>query len=125
VAVNLSGVFNSDIKLVLVVNENISDVHLGDAQLSLWAFSLASHVEAQSFLGASHIAEGSARVVVWTLGLKGHTAGDFSVGPNLSLEGLDRENLILEKHGVFIDSFLNSLVLSGKGSNCSIKTQKR
>jgi len=55
--------------------------------------------------------------VIWTLRFKSNAASDFSVWPDLSLEWLNGENLILEEHWVIFDSLSDSLVLSGKGGD--------
>lgn len=44
VAVNLSSVLNANVELILVVHEDVSDVHLGNGELCLRTASLAGHV---------------------------------------------------------------------------------
>ena len=97
-AIYLTSVLYSYVELVLVVDEDITYVHLSDGELSLRSFTLTCHVEWESFLRAGDVAEGSARVVVGSLRFEGHTASDLSVRPNLALKRFYGENLILEKH---------------------------
>ena len=59
-AIDFAGVFYADIELILIVDEDVANVHLGDAKLCLRAASLPGHVECESFLAASDVAEGSA-----------------------------------------------------------------
>jgi hypothetical protein len=117
VAVDLACVFNTYSEFSLIVDEDITNVLFWKRKLSLWAFTLSSHVQCESFFRASGVAERGARVVIWTLWLEGDTAGDLSVWPDLSLKWLNCEDLILEKHWVIFDSFSDTLVLSGKSSD--------
>ena len=112
VAVDLPGVLNADIELVLVVDENVSDVHLGDTQLCLRAAALPSHIQGEALLAAGDVAEGGAGVVVGTLGSEGDAAGDLCVGPDLPLQWLYREDLVLEEHRVFIHRLTDRLILA-------------
>lgn len=60
--------------------------------------------------------------MVGALWSEGHAAGDLGVGPNLSLEGFNGEDLILEEHGVVIDGLLDGLVFSCQGGHRPILT---
>jgi len=117
VAVDLTCVFNSNSEFSHVVDEDITNVLFWKRELSLWTFTLSSHVQSKSFFRASCVAERGARVVVWTLRFESDAACDLSVWPDLSLKWLDGENLILEEHWVILDGLSDSLVLSGKGGN--------
>jgi len=103
VAVDLTSVLDADGKLFLEVNEDVTDILLWKGKLGLWTFTLTCHVQSESLLGAGGVAKGSARVVVWTLWLESHAAGDFGVWPNLSLKGLDGEDFVLEEHWIVFD----------------------
>jgi hypothetical protein len=96
VTVDLSGVLDANCELFLEVDEDISDILLGEGELSLGTLTLSGHVESKSLLRASGVAEGSARVMIWALRLEGHAARDLSVWPNFSLQRLDREDFVLE-----------------------------
>jgi hypothetical protein len=117
VAIDLACVFNSNSEFSHVVDEDITDVLFWKRELSLWAFTLSSHVQSESFFRASGVAERGAGVVVWTLRFESDAAGDLSVWPDLSLKWLDGENLILKEHWVIFDSLSDSLILSGKGGD--------
>jgi len=117
VAIDLACVFDTYSEFSHVVDKDITNILFWKRELSLWAFTLSSHVQSKSFFGASGVAERGAWVVVWTLRFKGNAASDFSVWPDLSLEWLDGENLILEEHWVILDGLSDSLILSGKGGN--------
>lgn len=110
-AVNLSGVLNTDSEFFLEVHEDVADVLLWKRELSLRTLALAGHVQGKPLLRAGGVAESGARVVVWALRLEGHAAGDLSVWPDLALEGLDGENLILEEHWVVLNCLSDTLVL--------------
>lgn len=117
-AIDLASVFNSDSEFFLEVDKDVSNILLRKRKLCLWTLALASHVEGQSFLRTRGVAESSTRVVIGTLRLECHTASYLSVWPNLSLEWLDGEDLVLEQHRVIIHSLADALVLSLKSSNC-------
>ena len=116
-AIDFTSVFNSDGKLFLEVDENVSNVLLRERKLSLWALSLACHVQGQSLFRASGVAESCARIVVGTLRLEGHAARDLCVWPYLALEWFDGEDLILEEHWVIVHSFADALILSLESRN--------
>jgi len=117
VAIDLTSVFNTNSEFSLIIDEDISNVLFWKRKLSLWSFTLSSHVQGKSFFWASGIAERCAWVVIWTLWLEGNTASDFSVWPDLSLKRLNCENLILEKHWIIFNCLSDSLVLSRQSSN--------
>jgi hypothetical protein len=50
VAINLTCVFNADSELSLVIDEDVTNVLFWKRKLSLWAFTLSSHVQSKSFL---------------------------------------------------------------------------
>ena len=111
-AVDLASVLNADSKLFLEVDKDVSNVLLRAGELVLRALALSCHIEGQSLLGASRVAEGSARVVIRALRLEGHAASDLRVGPDLPLQRLDRENLVLEEHRIVFDGLADPLVLA-------------
>ena len=80
-------------------------------------FTLTSHVQCKSFFRTGGIAEGSARIVIGALRFESHAASDLSVWPDLSLKRFNGENLILEEHGVVINSLSDALVFSSKGGD--------
>ena len=128
-AVNLTCVLNADSKLYkmnqlntktylfLEVHEDVPDVLLWERKLGLWTLALASHVEGEPLLRARGVAEGRARVVVRPLRLEGHAARDLRVWPNLALEWLYCEDLVLEEHGIVIDGLSDALVLARESGN--------
>jgi hypothetical protein len=85
VAVDLTGVFDTELERFLVSDKNVADVHFCDGELSLRALALTGEVESQAVLVAGHVGEGRARVVVRALGSEGHTASHLSVGPDFAL----------------------------------------
>jgi hypothetical protein len=116
-AVDFTGVLDADGELFLEVDKDVSNVLLGKGELGLRTLTLPSHVESKSLLRASGVAESGARVVIWALRLEGHAASNFCVWPDLSLQRLDREDLVLEKHRIVLYSLADSLVLSLEGSD--------
>lgn len=116
-AVDLTGVLDADCELFLEVDKDVSNVLLGEGELGLRTFTLPSHVESKSFLRAGGVAESSARVVIRALRLEGHAASDLGVGPDFSLERLDREDLVLEQHRVVLYCLSDPLVLSLESCN--------
>ena len=99
-AVDLASIFDTELEGLLVRHEDVTDVHLGDGELGLGALALAGEVQRQALLVAGDIGEGRAGVVVGTLRTERDTAGHLRVRPNLALERLDLEDLVLEEHFV-------------------------
>jgi hypothetical protein len=117
--IDLTSVLNTDIKFVLIVHEDVSNVHFSDGKLCLRATSLACHVQCKTLFRTGDVAEGCAGVVIGTLRAESHTARDLCVWPNLSLERLDREYFILEEHGILIYCFSNRLIFACQSCNGS------
>lgn len=112
VAIDFSSVFDSNFKIILVVHEDVSNVHLCDGELSLRAFALTSHVEGESFLRTGDVAKSGAGVVIGSSWFECNATGNFGVWPDLSLQRLNIEDVVLEEHQVFIYSLSNALKLS-------------
>jgi len=47
-AIDFTSVLNSYIELILIVNKDVTDVHLSDRELSLWTSSLTGHIEGKA-----------------------------------------------------------------------------
>jgi len=85
----------------------------------LGALTLACEVQRKALLIACDVGEGSARVVVGSLWTESDAACHLRIGPDLALEGLDLEDLVLEEHLVFLNGFPDAHVLAverGDGS---------
>ena len=119
-AVNFAGIFDTELKRLLVGHENVANVHFGDGKLSLWALALTSEVKCKALLVASNVGKCRAGVVVWTLWAEGYTTGHLRVRPNLTLKGLNLENLVLEEHLVLLDGLSDAHVLAVEGSDSSL-----
>jgi hypothetical protein len=119
VAVDFASIFDTELERLLVRHKDVTDIHLGDRELSLGAFTLTSEVERETLLIASHVGESRARVVVGALWAERHAAGHFRVWPDLALEGLNLEDFVLEQHFVLLNSFPDAHVFaveSGDGA---------
>lgn len=117
VAVNLTGIFNTELKRLLIGHKNVTDVHLCDGELGLGTLTLASEVQGETLLVTGDISEGCARVMVWTLWTEGHAASHLCVGPDFSFERLNLEYLILEEHLVLLHSLSDAHVLAVKSGH--------
>jgi hypothetical protein len=58
--------------------------------------------------------------MVRALRSESHAEGHFSVWPDFTLEGLDREDLVLEKHFIFLDGLLDAGVLAVESDQGSL-----
>lgn len=117
--VDFSCVLDTELERFLVSDKDVANIHLRDAKLGLGALALSRKVQRKTLLIASDVSEGSARVVVGALWAESDTTGHLRVGPDLALERLDLENLVLEEHLVFLNGFPDAHVLAverGDGS---------
>jgi len=57
VAIDLACVFDTYSEFSHVVDKDITNILFWKRELSLWAFTLSSHVQSKSFFGASGVAE--------------------------------------------------------------------
>jgi hypothetical protein len=58
--------------------------------------------------------------MVRALRSESHAEGHFSVWPDFAFERLDRKDLILEKHFIFLDSLLDAGVLAVESDQRSL-----
>ena len=111
-AVNLTGIFDTELEGLLVCDKDVANVHLGDGELGLRTLTLASEIQSKALLATGHVGESCARVVVGALGAECHTAGHLSVRPDFSFEGLYLGDLVLEEHLVLLDGLADAQVLA-------------
>ena len=111
-AVDLTGIFDTELEGLLVCDKDVANVHLGDGELGLRTLTLASEIKSEALLATGHVGEGCARVVVGTLGAECHTAGHLGVRPDFAFERLYLEDLVLEEHLVLLNGLTDAQILA-------------
>jgi len=114
VTLDLSSVFNLDGLLDRLIDKNISKVYLLLSQVCLWSQSLTLEFERKSLLSTRYIAKSNAFVGVGLSRAKCHGDGDLAVGPDLSNQGFNLEDIILEKKKIIFDSLSDCFVFPSK-----------
>jgi hypothetical protein len=114
VALDFSSVLDLDGLLDRLINKDIPKVNFLLSQVGLWSKAFSFKFEGKPFFGAGDVAESDAFISIGLSRAEGHSNGNLAVGPDLSNQGFNFEDVILEQKEIVFNSLPDRLILSSK-----------
>ena len=107
---DFSPIFNLNGLLDGLIDKNISKVDLLLSKVGLWTQALSFKLQGKSLLSAGNVTESNTFVCVGLSWTEGDCDSNFAVGPDLSHQRFNFENIVLEKEQVIFNSFSDSFI---------------